>query len=419
MSKQEIKFLETPESLNSHKKVISNLVQDFIKEFKILETDAIYVLVDLCTNAFFIECHVIANDLIEKGTIDVPLDPENQPEYRANREVVEAHSAYEKMKDDAVNKRMFSNVVCEFTKTFDPEKPIKIIGGQHRFLAIKEALDKGVNVYHGLKIYFGLSTEQRLDVQLISNTNIAVSSDLLDRMFETFKGPELRTWCQTVGILQPGEDFADKKQRGSSISVRAARTFILNYYKGKLINTENFNNKETIPVLAKTGVEIDDSWETLRSRETDLWTNRKLQEAGRRFVAMHNKQNEYFTKKKENFEFADKAISYSVLSAWSLIAGVLESNQTRLNRHFELSNTNSIDPLNALAMAKGRHKTDPENYRGLGTRTDVKDRGRLAELFFLQAEKGGGINKALIDLAIKKYHAKIAQLEVKEAEKNI
>ena len=48
--------------------------------------------------------------------------------------------------------------------------------------------------------------------------------------------------------------------------------------------------------------------------------------------------------------------------------------------------------------------------------TDPKERGRFVELFYLQAEKGEGIATHLVDLAIKKYHAKHALLEVKEAE---
>jgi hypothetical protein len=38
------------------------------------------------------------------------------------------------------------------------------------------------------------------------------------------------------------------------------------------------------------------------------------------------------------------------------------------------------------------------------------------ELFFIRAEDGKGITKSSIDIAIKKYHAKQGQLEVKEAE---
>ena len=77
------------------------------------------------------------------------------------------------------------------------------------------------------------------------------------------------------------------------------------------------------------------------------------------------------------------------------------------------------NPLNAKVLAKAKHKTDPENYRGLGTRTDVKDRGRLAELFFFQAEKGSGITKELTTAAVAKYYAKLALIEAEEAAKKV
>jgi hypothetical protein len=115
-------------------------------------------------------------------------------------------------------------------------------------------------------------------------------------------------------------------------------------------------------------------------------------------------------------DFADKALNFAVLSAWAYVAGVLHDNRTRQKRHFDLRKKPSGDPLNAPALAKGRHKTDPENYRGLGYRTDAKERGRMAELFFLQAENGSQITRANVDLAVKKYHAKEAQLEVSRAE---
>jgi len=104
------------------------------------------------------------------------------------------------------------------------------------------------------------------------------------------------------------------------------------------------------------------------------------------------------------------------MSAWAFVAGVLASNGVRLKRHYGLADPTGKNPLNAAALAKGRHKTDPENYRGLGYRTDPKERGRFVELFYLQAEKGAGIASGQVDLAIKKYHAKQAALEVLEAE---
>ena len=91
---------------------------------------------------------------------------------------------------------------------------------------------------------------------------------------------------------------------------------------------------------------------------------------------------------------------------------MLHKNEVRLKRHYDLANTSGHDPLNAAALSSAKHRTDPDTYRGLGTRTDVKDRGRLVELFYIQAEKGDGISKRDIELAMAKYHAKQAQLEV-------
>jgi hypothetical protein len=200
MAKQE--FLNCPTKLEKKKSSIAQQVKSFSDEFDLLEKESLYIFVDLRTNAFFCECHISAKTFIEKSTIDVPLDPENQPDYRANRNLVEGNTAYLQMIEDANKKRMFSNIVCEYNLKYDVDKPLKIIGGQHRFLAIQDAYSNGVDEYHGVKVYFDLDTDQRLDVQLISNTNIAVSTDLLDRMFETAKGPELRNWCQKVGILE-------------------------------------------------------------------------------------------------------------------------------------------------------------------------------------------------------------------------
>jgi len=121
----------------------------------------------------------------------------------------------------------------------------------------------------------------------------------------------------------------------------------------------------------------------------------------------------------KNNEYASKALNYSIVSAWAFVAGVLENNDKRLERHFGLADRTSKDPLNAGALAKGKHKTDPENYRGLGTRTDVKERGRLAELFYFQAEKGEGISPKLVDASIKQYHAKLAILEAEDARKSL
>lgn len=169
---------------------LENEVPDFYEIFEPIEK-VIYLLMDKVTGAVFCECHVSAKNLINNCTVDVPLDPEEQSDYRANRELVEDSSAFAQMKIDAINGRIFSNIVAEYNVEFDEEHPLKIVGGQHRIKAIQEALKNDIEEYHGIKVYFDLNMEQRLDVQLISNTNIAVSADLLDRMMETVKGPEL------------------------------------------------------------------------------------------------------------------------------------------------------------------------------------------------------------------------------------
>jgi hypothetical protein len=400
---------------------VRELIEDFVEVCLPVDTRPLLLMRDKATGSVFLEVHISASRLVPVATVDVPLDPDEQGEYRANREVVEDHVAFAKMKEDAKNLRTFSNIVCEFTRTFDEEFPLKIIGGQHRFTAIKDALDSGIDEHHGLKVYFALDPEQRLDVQLISNTNIDVSSDLFDRMTETLAGPQLRTWCQEVGLLETGEDFADRRARGNPITVREARTFIINYIHGTKVDSKKFDRTGTTPSLVKSGAQIED-WDTLKAENPDLWENENLKLAGREFAELIKVQRARSgsganaSKAAVRRDFADKALNFAVLSAWAYVAGVLHDNRTRQKRHFDLRKKPSGDPLNAPALAKGRHKTDPENYRGLGYRTDAKERGRMAELFFLQAENGSQITRANVDLAVKKYHAKEAQLEVSRAE---
>jgi hypothetical protein len=387
----------------------------FVDEFAPLEAESVMLLTDHKTGAQYCECHVKAERLIGLGTTDVPLDPDDQGEYRANREIVEDAPAYARMIEDAKARRTFSNIVAEFTLEFDKSHPLKIIGGQHRFEAIRAALSSDVDEYHGVKVYFDLNMEQRLDVQLISNTNIAISADLFDRMHETVKGPQLREWFQAVGMLEKGEDFADRRQRGGPISVQLARTFVLNYFEGMKVDPKKFDTSETTPDLCVTGVR-DEEWEALRDSNKTLWADSSLMRAGKEFAALVKAQRSAFVKgpKKSPPDFPEKALNPAILAAWSYVAGMLKNNEVRLKRHFSLSNTAGRDPLNVAALVKGRHKSDPEQYRGLGYRTDPKERGRFAELFFLQAENGEGITKTNIEVAIAKYHAKVATLEVEK-----
>ncbi len=333
-------------------------VTEFVKQFASicdpLEKDALYVLIDARTHARYCECHIRASQLIPNATIDVPLDPEEQAEYRANREIVEDHAAYEKMKEDAAARRTFSNLVAEFTLSFDEEHPLKIIGGQHRFSAIQEALAAGIDEYHGLKIYFDLDADQRLDVQLIS-TPIS-RYDPFDRMQETLTGPKLRDWCQAVGFLDAGQDFADKRDRARPVTVRAVRTFITSYYRGRSTKPDKFDQSSTTPSISKTGVQ-DAEWDAVKADHPDLWVDTKLKAAGMAYAGLIEAQRTAFLSttgksKRANIDFGEKALNFAVLSAWAFTAGVLHSNSVRLERHFGVEGPDREGPTKRRSASK-------------------------------------------------------------------
>ena len=393
-------------------------IETFVTRFSPLERDNLTILRDHRTQAVFIECHISASKLIELGTTDVPLDAEGSPDYRANRDIVADHSAFEQMRTDAFEGRRFSNIVAEFSE--DEDQPLKIIGGQHRFEAINDAHKEGVDFEHGVKVYFKLDNEQRLDVQIISNTNISVSKELLDRMYETLAGAELRQWAQKCGLLDKGQDFADKPGRTNPITVKEARSFIVNYFLGRSVPASEFSDHDTTPQLVESGKRDPTIWMHTKKNHSELWSDKQLQAAGKAFAELRNAQMDAFLDKKtQKFtgpaDYRHKAKNQALLAGWAYIAGCLSENKTRLKRHFELKDKGKTkDPLRADLLANGRHSTDPTNYRGLGYRSDPKERGRFAELFWLQAEKGTGITKSSIDLAIQEYEAKQASIRAKE-----
>ena len=170
---------------------------------------------------------------------------------------------------------------------------------------------------------------------------------------------------------------------------------------------------ETVPVLCVSG-QHDRSWDDLREQENGLWESAGLKRAGQQFARLITAQRAAFAhlKPKPPIDRPEKAVNAAVLSAWGYVAGILHENEVRLERHFSIADTAGRDPLNAAELARAKHRTDPDNYRGLGFRTDARERGRLVELFFVQAENGGGITRKHIDLALAKYYAKQGVLEV-------
>ena len=217
------------------------------------------------------------------------------------------HMAFRTMKEDAGKRRTFSNIVAEFITEYDPEHPLKIIGGQHRYEAIKEALDTGVDEYHGVKVYFGLTLEQRLDVQLISNTVIAVSSDLMIVCKRRLEAQNSANGARMSVCSRKISDFADRRQRGANLTVRAARTFIINYYRGQQVSLQKFDDTDTTPVLCGSGGD-DPEWDKVRKPHT--WKDPKLRGAGEEFAKLVAAQRNAFSKLKKgavgNVDFARK-----------------------------------------------------------------------------------------------------------------
>jgi hypothetical protein len=152
-----------------------------------------------------------------------------------------------------------------------------------------------------------------------------------------------------------------------------------------------------------------------------MWADAALMQAAKEYVALNEAQRNWFknSQKAPKPDQPAKATNMAVMSAWAFVAGMLRKNPRRLSRHFDLRNIRGKDPLNASALADGRHKSDPDNYRGLGYRTDAKERGRLVELFYLQAEDGGGITPSAIKIAIEEYHIKDSRLAVEREKEKV
>lgn len=201
------------------------------------------------------------------------------------------------------------------------------------------------------------------------------------------------------------------------MTVQSVRTFISSYYAGTETSSDKFDDVETTPPLSLSG-QHDPAWDELKSKHPEMWEDPDLLRAGSEFARLIAAQRVFFQGKKPKapVDFPEKANNLALVGAWAFVAGALKGNETRLARHYALADPSGNDPLNAAALVKGRHKTDAEAYRGLGYRNDAKERGRFAELFFVQAEDGSGLTKKNIDVAILKYHAKQALLDVKKAQ---
>lgn len=415
-------LLVVPSELKPDKAIVDK-VCGFLDRFDTYEEKnsvPLLLMLDMKSGAYYTVCHLEAKTIATKADTEAVLDPQESEDYKLNRELYTDTYAYKLMEADAKKGRSFEDIVMEYDNSYRPEKPLKVYGGQHRVLAIRESVKEGSDSFHGVRIYCKLSTEQRFEIALVNNTSIAVSNDLLDRMQEELLGPELRKWGQSVGLLGEDQNFADRRSSGGIPTVRIVRSIILNYYLGKKDELEDWHN----PVVCASGPGVDEDYQAIRG-EID-WADKCLIEMGQQFALLHKTQRDtVMSRDKDKYmEFANKAMHPTMASSWAYATGLLQGNRKYLDAHYALAYSVSPpnDPLNAKALVQARFKgMDPDTYRGLGSRISGDELGRMLQVFTLQATKAQkrGINLNLANAAIQTFEAQKQQIQADKAVKRI
>lgn len=392
---------------------VQQLVEEFLSRVSTLEMKhkmPVVIFQDGVKGSYYIKCSISAQDAARLCDLNAKLDINNLESYKANRNLLLKNITYLKMETDALSGREFNDIIVEYNTVYDFDTPLKVWGGQHRISAISKG-GKKTNRYHGFRVYFNLSTDQRTELALISNTNIAVSNDTFDRMVEeTMFGNALRDWCQRVGLLEKHEDFPDVGSRSEKITVKRARSFIVNFYFGKAegnkLTSDKLDHQVHEPYLTITGVIVDPKYQEVMNNN-DILLDDALIRAGEQFVALHNAQYKAVinpgTKIQNRKSFRNKALIESVLCGWSYIAGLLQKHPERLDNHYRLPETSRTvpDPLNAEEMSKFKYDSAEITSRGLGTRSAPKDRQRIAQLFLAKSlDKNVTIDKKLMFKAV-------------------
>ena len=405
MSKSDLETTSLASTPTPGKQVLA-LLRRFADKVEICERSMELPLTlwhDERSDAIYTVCHMTGKTLSSLADLDAVVDPQESEDYKLNRELYTDNYAYRLMEADAKRGRSFEDIVVEYDETYRPKTPLKVFGGQHRTKAIRSASDKGARP-HGVRVYFGLTVEQRVDIATANNTSIAISNDLLDRMQEELLGTELRDWAQAVGLLQQEKSFADRRDSAGRPTVRIARTFVVNYHEGLRWKKKAMPD----PNVCRSGPRTDERYQALRP--DIVWDEGGFQKAGREFVALHKLQREIVLNRTEDsyLEFANKCMHPCVAAAWAYTAGMLQRDQGSLANHYALAQVDKGDPLNAAALLKARLKgMDPDTYRGLGSRISQNEIGRMVQVFVLQATRASkrGITLKVANAAIQAYEA--------------
>ncbi|MCJ7632980.1 hypothetical protein MUP77_11390, partial [Candidatus Bathyarchaeota archaeon] len=215
--------------------------------------------------------------------------------------------------------------------------------------------------------------------------------------------------------------YKTRKNPEGRITVRLARTFVVNFFEGEKNKTKDLDTHAFVPYVCRSG---QDDPKYLALVHKDMWNDPAFLEAGSCFANLHRKQMVAASNDPElnKTEFRNKAISMAVLSSWALVAGLLQNKKEALAKLFSLpKHSGDRDPLAAKAMSESSHPKDPATYRGLGVRYTQEDRGRVTEMFlqYAQSTTQKRISKTLIESAIMSYEAKISTMKAKELREKI
>lgn len=393
-------------------------IDEFLSElepFEYFSGQPLRIYFDRKSAAHYLVCHLCAEKLAKYADLEATLDGTDEDEiYKLNRDITTEHVAYRQMEEDALTGRSFEDIVIEYDTNYQADRPLKIYGGQHRIRAIIKAAENDVNELHGVRVYFNLDKDQKVEIAMVNNTSIAVSNDLLDRMREQLLGDELRMWGQKVGLLEDGKDYSDRGSSGIP-TVRMARTILVNFFRAQGMKLVD-NHK---PDVCKSGG-VDEAYQALR--KTIDWNDAALLEMGKQFARLHKAQSTTVQNRKtdRNAQYAKKTLSLAIVTSWSYAAGLFQDTPQQLSKLYSLPDSvrPPADPLNAKAMGQASLKgVDSDTYRGLGTRSNTTEYGRVLELFIIFSSRDDvdKITKKLANAAIKSYHAKETRREADAA----
>ena len=81
----------------------------------------------------------------------------------------------------------------------------------------------------------------------------------------------------------------------------------------------------------------------------------------------------------------------------------MQQHESRLKNHLSIpkATKGEPDPLNAREMSQYKHDKDLPTYRGLGTRSSMADRQRMAQVFLARSlDAEATFDKKLINKAV-------------------